>query len=266
MKQSKQFFSLIGILLVTTSFAQVGINTGLPQASLDITAKNTTGSAPEGLIAPRLTGDQIKAADALYGNDQTGAFVYATAAVGTSSTKTARITTPGYYYFDGNIWQKFIVSGPTGSPILPHVVASGSATSNLFLTDSSTPGGGYRKATYTTIGINDGSWSTTNNNYTVGPGKAGFYLISTQAIETPNNGNNSFGWNVRKNDGTEFTVYQSMNVGANYNSGGTLTIYLNAGEIVEMGFEPCFGCFNGSGGFTSYTVTRRAFSITYLGS
>jgi hypothetical protein len=87
-------------------FSQVGINTQTPKATLDVIAKTTDGSKPEGLMAPRLTGDQIKAADSQYGTAQTGTIIYATAAVTVASTKTAAITTSGYYYFDGSLWQK----------------------------------------------------------------------------------------------------------------------------------------------------------------
>ena len=86
--------------------AQVGINTPNPAASLDVVAKKTDGTTSEGIIAPRLSGDQIKSADSRYTNPQTGTLVYATGAVNGSTTKTANITAPGYYYFDGVIWQK----------------------------------------------------------------------------------------------------------------------------------------------------------------
>jgi hypothetical protein len=42
--------------------------------------------------APRLTGDQIKAGDAIYGADQKGTLIYAISAVAVPSTKTANIT------------------------------------------------------------------------------------------------------------------------------------------------------------------------------
>jgi uncharacterized protein (TIGR02145 family) len=84
--------------------AQVGINTETPQATLDVVASKTDGSTAEGVIAPRLTGDQIKIKDAQYNVAQKGAIVYATAKVGTASPKTANITAEGYYYFDGSVW------------------------------------------------------------------------------------------------------------------------------------------------------------------
>lgn len=98
----------------TMAYSQVGINNQDPKSTLDITAKTTDGSKPEGVIAPRLTGNQIKAGDTKYTGDQTGAIVYATAPVDIATTKTANITTTGYYYFDGTIWQK-ISTGPAAA-------------------------------------------------------------------------------------------------------------------------------------------------------
>lgn len=97
-----------GILSCQLFFSQIGINTVLPNATLDVVSKTTDGSKPEGLNAPRLTGDQIRAADAQYNTDQTGMLIYATSAPTVMSTKTANINSDGYYYFDGNVWQKII--------------------------------------------------------------------------------------------------------------------------------------------------------------
>lgn len=102
----KNFYTTMFLLSFNLFFSQVGINTPDPKASLDISAKTTDGSQPEGIIAPRLTGDQIKAGDASYGADQKGTLIYAISAVAVPSTKTANITEEGYYFFDGNIWQK----------------------------------------------------------------------------------------------------------------------------------------------------------------
>ena len=74
------FFIMAGSYLLQ---AQVGVNTQTPKATFDVVAKKTDGTTAEGVIAPRLTGDQIIAAEAHYGADQTGAIVYATAPVTT---------------------------------------------------------------------------------------------------------------------------------------------------------------------------------------
>jgi hypothetical protein len=85
--------------------AQVGVNTDTPKATLDVMGKPSDVTVADGFIAPRLTGNEIKAKDALYGTDQTGVVVYVTAAASPVSTKTANVTATGYYYFDGTVWQ-----------------------------------------------------------------------------------------------------------------------------------------------------------------
>ncbi|MEA1849117.1 MULTISPECIES: hypothetical protein [Chryseobacterium] len=98
---------ILPVLLVSSAFfAQVGINTIRPQSTLDIVAKTTDGSRPEGLIAPRLTGDQLKAGDAQYGSAQKGAIIYVTTVPSAPDGKTADITKEGYYFFNGSKWQE----------------------------------------------------------------------------------------------------------------------------------------------------------------
>lgn len=132
--------SVISALMIisVTAYSQVGINNTSPKATLDINAKTTDGSMAEGLIAPRLTGDQIKAADGKFGSDQKGTLVYATAAVGTASTQTINITSAGYYYYDGSLWQKisntnagnWALTGNAGTAA--STAAIGSAVNNNF--------------------------------------------------------------------------------------------------------------------------------------
>lgn len=109
----KHFILLATIVLSCNAYSQVGINNTAPRATFDVTAATSDGSRPEGFIVPRLRGDEIKLADSMYTSLQTGVIVYATAAVSSPSVKTVSITAPGYYYFDGNIWQK--IGGGAGS-------------------------------------------------------------------------------------------------------------------------------------------------------
>lgn len=102
----KNVIFLGALLLSSAAYSQVGINNETPKATLDVSAK-TPSTTAEGIIAPRLSGDDIKGKDGQYLADQKGAIVYATSAVGTPSVKTANITAEGYYYFDGAIWVKF---------------------------------------------------------------------------------------------------------------------------------------------------------------
>ena len=105
----KKLFST-AILLATTSFyaqdGKVGIGNTDPKATFDVTGNATTTTAADGIIAPRLTGNQLAAKDAVYLADQTGAQVYITAAATAPAGKTINVNAPGYYYFDGTVWQK----------------------------------------------------------------------------------------------------------------------------------------------------------------
>ena len=84
--------------------AQIGINTDTPKATLDIKAQTTGSTTAEGLIAPQLTRSQLVSKDAKYGTDQKGAIIYVSTIDGTATTKTAKVTIAGYYYFDGSVW------------------------------------------------------------------------------------------------------------------------------------------------------------------
>jgi hypothetical protein len=88
------------------ALGQVGVNTPDPKATFDIAASPADLTKVDGVLAPRLTGNQLKAKDGLYLTAQTGSIVYVTAAAVPTTAKTVNITTTGYYYFDGAVWQK----------------------------------------------------------------------------------------------------------------------------------------------------------------
>lgn len=92
--------------LFTYANAQIGINTGNPQASLDITGKPTNTSALDGVIFPRITGNQLRAKT--YTSAQTGANVFVTAADSAPAGQTINVTTSGNYYFDGTVWKHLL--------------------------------------------------------------------------------------------------------------------------------------------------------------
>ncbi|WP_148285333.1 hypothetical protein [Flavobacterium sp. B17] len=198
----KHLFTTAALLFSMTAFAQVGINNTSPKATLDITAK-TSGTKPEGLIIPQLSGDQIRTATAgaVYGTSQKGLIVYASSADTAPAGATASITAAGYYYFDGTNWQKIstgntvstsLASGnilvgnasnvatavsPTGDVTISNTgvtsIGSGKVTTthlaNNAVTVAKLPAG----ATATTFLRGDGTWVTptdTNTTYTAGSG------------------------------------------------------------------------------------------------
>ncbi|CAA7194337.1 FISUMP domain-containing protein [Chryseobacterium potabilaquae] len=103
---------LILLLSSAFSFGQVGINNPSPKATLDITGKTSDGTAAEGLILPKITGNALFAAIAsnVYGAAQNGTVIFVTAPADQTNQvgQTVRVDAIGYYYFDSttNEWWK----------------------------------------------------------------------------------------------------------------------------------------------------------------
>lgn len=119
---TKIFIAAIFLTISGTAYAQdgrVGINTSTPAATLDVVASPSNSTRIDGFIAPRLKGIELKGKDSLYTVEQTGTILYVTEALdgsgATSNTeddttpKTVKVIEPGYFYFDGNIWQPFAI-------------------------------------------------------------------------------------------------------------------------------------------------------------
>jgi hypothetical protein len=82
--------------------AQVTIGAGtLPAATLDVVVADPDGTSAEGIIAPRLSGEELTERNGAYGEAQDGSIVYVTdAPTAVTLGKTETITAKGYYYFD----------------------------------------------------------------------------------------------------------------------------------------------------------------------
>ena len=129
---TKIFIAAIFLTISGTAYAQegrVGINTSTPAATLDVVASPSNTTRIDGFIAPRLKGSELKAKDGLYTADQDGAIVYVTEALASAntSTKTANVTSIGYYYFDktqgtAGRWMK--IANPTTIPIVIGVLSN----------------------------------------------------------------------------------------------------------------------------------------------
>jgi hypothetical protein len=102
----KIVFILSLLACQATVFAQLGVGTNSPDASaqLDVTASN------KGFLAPRIA--LASATDVTtIATPATGLMIYNTATAGTSPNN----VTPGYYYYDGVKWVRFINSQPSAT-------------------------------------------------------------------------------------------------------------------------------------------------------
>ncbi len=117
------FLTFITLLLSSSLFAQVGINTNDPKATLDVSSSNNINDAPAGIISPRVTLDYLITNDNLYTVDQTGVIVYVyeveEASSKNSISSTINIKKDGYYYFDGIHWLLFVVPDEIHIPSQP---------------------------------------------------------------------------------------------------------------------------------------------------
>ncbi|PTT36391.1 hypothetical protein DBR28_11085 [Chryseobacterium sp. HMWF028] len=111
----KNFLLIAAISLPALIFAQIGINTESPGATLDVSAKrNALGVADNtqtyGLLPPRLTRAELTANTAVYNVNQRGAIVYISdVSGGDTNSPRNNVNSVGHYYFDGTLWQKISI-------------------------------------------------------------------------------------------------------------------------------------------------------------
>lgn len=134
------FLILVLTISISVSAQNVGINTNSPEATLHVAGSPTATNVADGVIPPKLTGNELKAKDNAYTTAKNGAMVYVTAAASPTTTKTANVTEAGFYYFDGSVWQRVVRSTtPTPGQLLnsvfiddPAMVLPGSFSSETF--------------------------------------------------------------------------------------------------------------------------------------
>lgn len=104
---------LLFLLISSVNFAQVGINTNNPKTTLGVEFDpNSTTSIPPGIRAPNLKLSDLNTYTNLYGDPQTGAFVYISQvdALNGDHPQFDNIKTSGYYFFDGLKWNVFAIA------------------------------------------------------------------------------------------------------------------------------------------------------------
>lgn len=106
------FLSVIGF----TAQGQVGINTQTPQATLEVVGKPNDVNHYDGIILPRITGDQLSSK--MYSSTKKGAIIFVTSPATNFAGQVLHITKSGLYYFDGDVWMPFIQEDPINTVAL----------------------------------------------------------------------------------------------------------------------------------------------------
>ncbi|ANF51884.1 hypothetical protein A0O34_15810 [Chryseobacterium glaciei] len=122
-------FSILSI----KSNAQVGVNTSAPASTLDVTAKNATGSTNnvDGLLVPRV--DRLRAQS--MASVPISTMIYINNAVtGTQLDTTINVDAEGYYYFNGTAWVKLHNPENSTFPSVNIYNTDGSLTGNRLVT------------------------------------------------------------------------------------------------------------------------------------
>ncbi|PKF74142.1 tail fiber domain-containing protein [Chryseobacterium sp. PMSZPI] len=129
----KKLILSIGIAFLafsTHTNAQVGIGTSNPASTLDISAKNSTGTSTnvDGLLIPRVDRQRAQSMASV----PTSTLIYINnIATGTQTGTAVNIDTIGYYYYNGSAWVKLNPPAPTINNIYN---ADGTLTANRTVT------------------------------------------------------------------------------------------------------------------------------------
>ncbi|SIR55988.1 MULTISPECIES: hypothetical protein [unclassified Chryseobacterium] len=93
-------------------YSQVGVNTQSPKATLDVVGDPTNASKLDGIIPPRITGEQLRAKT--YTGSEYGAIVCVTVPDPAPAGQTIEVKRAGYYYFNGGVWLPIFSGGFMG--------------------------------------------------------------------------------------------------------------------------------------------------------
>lgn len=105
----------ITILILFVSFfgySQVGVGTTNPDSTFDIVATNPTGASTnvDGILIPRVDRQRAQSMTGTI----TSTMIYVNSiATGTAAGTAINITSTGFYYYDGSVWQKIATGAST---------------------------------------------------------------------------------------------------------------------------------------------------------
>lgn len=127
---------IITIIMNVSLSGQIGINTPTPQATLDVVGQPTDQNKFDGIIPPRISGDQLSLKT--YTQSQKGALVCVTTAASSPSVQTQEVTkSDQYYYFNGTIWKW--ISNDSQAGTIPRQILSVNIAYNVSLNNIVVP-------------------------------------------------------------------------------------------------------------------------------
>ncbi len=246
MKKSTIFLLLFFTTIIVQ--AQVGINTTIPNAQLDIRSTNqATPSNTDGILIPKV--DAFPATNPTAA--QQGMLVYLTTTSGTDL--------PGFYYWDNatSDWISLATSNKSWST--NGNAGMNSATNFIGTTDDTDLI--FKRNNFTVGMIGNGNFSFGFNNFTSGITGNSNYLFGSACLENnvSGSGNNAFGvWALNKNTTGNYNVamgYSSFN--RNTTGGG------NVGVGESSGYYNTTGTGNTSiGRLASYNSSTGNFNTS----
>lgn len=256
----KKLLIISTIIISILSFAQVGVNIASPATTLDVTAKNETGTSTnvDGILIPRVDRQRAQSMTGV----QTSTLIYVNSiATGTTTGTTVNVDAVGYYFFNGTRWIKLNPIDTTNNVFIPKVVASASFGS-VVLVQSGTPA---FVAPTTVANANDGNYDLNTNKYTVAT--AGTYNLSiTAGFQLVNNsGNNGFTL-IAIRENSSGTQIDNIRLGTSSNLSwpgggvapgvssyaGSAVVRANVGDKLYFLLQVCNGC--GGGRYDLYQV------------
>ncbi|WP_053082677.1 hypothetical protein [Chryseobacterium angstadtii] len=211
---------------ISLAMAQVGINTTTPASTLDIIAKNATGTTTnvDGLLIPRVDRER---AQSMTGVPNSTMVYINSIATGTLAGTAVNIDATGYYYFNGTVWAKIdpsinIYTSDGTLPTARTVTTNGNTLS--FVNSTSTIG----IATGTTQAILSAAGSARGSNTLLGGSARLDMFVDNASVAQINSFGNSTKLSVGTVNATPFALKTNgtdrMTVLSNGNLGiGTTT-------------------------------------------
>ncbi len=200
---------------VQAQIGNTGINTDTPAATLEVKRLTDLTNHYPGIIAPRITGNQLNGKP--YQDVQDGAFVFVTEAadVAHQTKQTVNVKCRGYYYYDKvfDEWMPFVpckckvkVSATKWKEFMCHNLG---ANQNLDPHDMNQPNAWGLNGSYIQWGKHHDMWAAAND------GPAGFAAAPTASNANPDN---ITGWDTSPfaddnawNNGTDFAPIKTAN-------------------------------------------------------